>query len=212
MKRWIHGSKDLNRKFVPPYDEDNEETTVADAIDAMTYSVYDSYKDDSSVTFNLILEDIIEHLEAADLYGLKEGQDFDKLDVAREMDKYDWSYINENRSVRQWIEEDLKGQVKATTTYMNSNGPSRVKAREILKKYTPDQIALVQKCNDDLNAEISKQFAEDWDPEVGAINLNSIKTDWLIEAIEDDLLTEEEFEELLSAIDVLDTEAANAYA
>ena len=103
MKRWIHGSKDLNRKFVPPYDEDNEETTVADAIDAMTYSVYDNYKHDANATFNRVLEDIIEHLEADDLYGLKEGQDFDRLDVAHEMDKYDWSYINENRPVRQWI-------------------------------------------------------------------------------------------------------------
>jgi len=120
--------------------------------------------------------------------------------------------VNGNRLVTQRIGDDSKEQVNATTTYMNSNGPSRVNAREILKKYTPDQIALVQKCNDDLNAEISKQFAEDWDPEVGAVNLNSIKTDWLIEAIEDDLLTEEEFEELLSAIDVLDTESANAYA
>ena len=107
MKRYIHSAtdvSDLNRKFVPPDYDDGEETTVANAIDAMTYSVYENYKHDSDATYDLILEVIIEHLEAPDLYGLKEGVDFDKIDVAYEMDNYDWKYINENRSVTRWID------------------------------------------------------------------------------------------------------------
>lgn len=106
----------------------------------------------------------------------------------------------------------MKRYIHSNVTYTNTNAPSRAAAREILKKYSPEQIKLVQKCNDDMNAEISKQFYEDWDLEVSSINLNAIKTDWMIEAIEDDLLEEDEFEELLSAIEVLGYEEANAWA
>lgn len=106
----------------------------------------------------------------------------------------------------------MKRYIHSNVMYTDTNALSRAAAREILKKYSPEQIKLVQKCNDDMNAEISKQFEEDWDPEMCPISLNAIKTDWMIEAIEDDLLEEDEFEELLSAIDVLDSEEANAWA
>lgn len=89
------------------YDDDTTEFAVSDAIGAMTYSAYDNYSDDPDATYDLILDDVIEHLEAPDLYNLKEGQDFDKLDVAHEMDKYGWDYINESRSIAQWIAEEL---------------------------------------------------------------------------------------------------------
>ena len=107
MKRWIYSAKDLNRRFVPPHDDDEREISVADAIDAMTYSAYDNYYRDPKATYDLILEVIIEHLEAPDLYDLKEGLDFDRLDVAHEMNKYDWDYIDENRSILDWIEDGI---------------------------------------------------------------------------------------------------------
>ena len=69
----------------------------------MTYSTYDNYRTDEDATYDLILEVIIEHLEAPDLYNLKEGVDFSWKDVAREMDKYDWDYINENQSISGWM-------------------------------------------------------------------------------------------------------------
>ena len=96
--------------------------------------------------------------------------------------------------------------------YIYANASNRAEACRILNKYSDEQIAFVQRCDDDLKAEISKQFVEDWDPEVSAINLNAVKTDWMLGAIEDNLLTEEEFEEILSALDILDTESANAWA
>jgi len=105
MKRYIRSSADLSRRFIPPYDEDQNEITVRDAIDAMTYSVYDNYHDDPDATYDLILQVIVEHLEAPDLYALRDGVDFTRHDVAEEMAKYDWGYIDENRSVDRWIRE-----------------------------------------------------------------------------------------------------------
>ena len=105
MKRYIRSASNLGRRFIPPYDEDRNETTVRNAIDAMTYSVYDNYYNDPDATYDLILQVIVDHLEAPDLYGLKEGVDFTKHDVAEEMAKYDWGYINEDESVDRWIQK-----------------------------------------------------------------------------------------------------------
>lgn len=103
MKRYIRSASNLDRTFIPPYDEDQNETTIRNAIDAMTYSAYDNYYNDPDATYDLILQVIVDHLEAPDLYALKEGVDFTKHDVAEEMAKYDWDYINENMSVDRWI-------------------------------------------------------------------------------------------------------------
>lgn len=111
MKRWIHAgteSFDLS-KLVNT--EEYEDLTIGEAIDAMTYSVYDNYRYDENADYDLILEVIVEHLDAPDIYNLKVGQDYSRKDVAEEMNKYDWELAKEenrregNRTVNRWMHE-----------------------------------------------------------------------------------------------------------
>lgn len=106
----------------------------------------------------------------------------------------------------------MKRYIHANASYAASNASNRTKAHRILRKYSGEQIAFVAKCDEDIKLQIAAQFEEDWDPEISALNIEAIKTDYMIEADEEGLLTHEQFEELLSAIDILDTESANAWA
>jgi len=86
-------------------------------------------------------------------------------------------------------------------------------ARKILKTFDPEKVRYVQKCMDDINREYSRLAGPELsDDELELLNVQAIKTDWLIGAIEDDLMTEDEFEEIFSWLEVLDTEKAHSQA
>ena len=86
-------------------------------------------------------------------------------------------------------------------------------ARKELEKYSDEQIKYVQECQDELASAISENYAredEGLDP-VGP-NLSEIKRDYMVGAIEDDLMTEEEFDEILDLLDIIGLELSAPYA
>ena len=117
MKRLIKSSSNLSKRFRPNYLVDPDEDfqmSVSDAIDAQTFSIWDNYRHlIESFTFDEILEAIKEYLEedGMGLYPLKHGVDFEDIDIAREMLKYDWtgtnSLIVEDKwpTVQEWFED-----------------------------------------------------------------------------------------------------------
>lgn len=83
-------------------------------------------------------------------------------------------------------------------------------ARAIVAKYNDEQVKLVQQCYNEICHIISVKM---WEPMEGAgYSISECKNDYMLEAIEDELLTEEEFKELFKAIEVIGTENAMAYA
>lgn len=114
MKKYIHASVNLDREFVPSYD-DEVTITVRDAIQDMTYQVWENYNGDEDIKYNDILEIIRDHLEDPEIYGLKARKDFANLDIANEMEQYDWE-IGENKSVGRWIAQKFRNnkQIKAS--------------------------------------------------------------------------------------------------
>lgn len=88
-------------------------------------------------------------------------------------------------------------------------------ARRILNKYDREQIEYVEECQNEIAKEISRHYTEeeqlDNDDVIG-VSLSLIKTDYLIGAIEDDLMTEEEFDEIFDALDIISIDTASAYA
>ena len=112
MKRLIKSSSDLNKRF-RPHGWDFT-ISVSDAVDAQTFSIWDNYRHLLGYfTFDEILETIKEYLEedGMGLYPLKYGVDFEDIDIAREMLKYDWTgtdsdiVSDEWPTVQDWFEE-----------------------------------------------------------------------------------------------------------
>ena len=97
---------------------------------------------------------------------------------------------------------------------VNSNHWAKIRlAQDTLKKYTDEQVDYVRKCYDDVLRDISDYYTNEIDdPDVARINTNAIKTDWLIGAIEDDLMEEEDFEDIYTALETLGEEEAAAWA
>ena len=94
--------------------------------------------------------------------------------------------------------------------------PQQVKkiadAKKALAAYAPEKVAYVKECQDELTRAISDSYdREEDDRPVGPI-LSEIKRDYLVGAIEDDLMTEEEFEDILALVDVIDFELSAPYA
>ena len=86
-------------------------------------------------------------------------------------------------------------------------------ARRKLNSYDKEKVDYVQKCYDDVLAAISDMYSvDDYDERVADVNIGAIKTDWLIGAIEDDLMTEEEFNEIYDLLETIGAEEANAWA
>lgn len=90
------------------------------------------------------------------------------------------------------------------------------RAKRELAEYDPEKVDFVKRCQDDISREISRYYAEedeyDQDESVIGVSLSAIKTDWMMEAIEEDLMTEEEFEEIFDLIDIVGLELAAAYS
>lgn len=94
--------------------------------------------------------------------------------------------------------------------------PQQVKkitdAKKALAQYDPKKVAYVRECQDEITKAISDSYQrEEDDRPVGPI-LSEIKRDYLVGAIEDDLMTEEEFEDILALIDTIDLELSAPYA
>lgn len=96
--------------------------------------------------------------------------------------------------------------------HAKSNMISRIaRAKRELEHYDEEQVELVERCYDDVCDEISEYYMADDGRDVGP-RISSIKRDWMFEAIEDDLLTEEEFDKLYDLVDIIHYQEASAYA
>jgi hypothetical protein len=89
------------------------------------------------------------------------------------------------------------------------------KAKQELAKYDKEKVDYVKRCQDDIMDAISDsyfdengEYLEENRP-IGS-TLSEIKRDYMVVAIEDDLMTEEEFEDILDLIDIIDLEYAAA--
>lgn len=84
------------------------------------------------------------------------------------------------------------------------------KAKRELDNYSPEQVEYVQECQDEISKAISKYYELE-DESVGP-RLSEIKRDYLVGAIEDDLMTEEEFDDIFALLDVIGLELSAPYA
>jgi len=87
-------------------------------------------------------------------------------------------------------------------------------AREELKKYPQEVVDYVKECREQIIDEINRHYYSgdtDVDTPVGS-TLSAIKRDYMVGAIEDDMMTEEEFEEIYDCLDIISLEYAHAYA
>lgn len=80
-------------------------------------------------------------------------------------------------------------------------------ARRALTQYDPKQVKYVRECMDDIYRDINTYYENEDDDSTG-INTSSIKTDYLIGALEGDLMTEDEFNEIFDLLDTVDNEQA----
>ena len=103
--------------------------------------------------------------------------------------------------MKKWIHASIQSQAQAAA-----------QARRKLAAYDKEKVDYVQRCYDDVLDAISDSYSEDYNEDAVNINIGAIKTDWLVSAIEDDLMTEEEFNEIYSLLETVGADEANAWA
>lgn len=105
----------------------------------------------------------------------------------------------------------IRRGVEAAMINREAHIQSRSTAKRIVNKYDEEQIDLVNECLDDVNDAISMYYVNgpDDDRSIGRSIFN-IKKDYLMEAIEYEILTKEEFDELYEALETVRSEQAVA--
>lgn len=110
----------------------------------------------------------------------------------------------------------MKRYIRSTISFPVSEIPSRVaSARRELAKYDDYKVDYVMECNEAILDAISFYYEDEETPypeESIGPSISEIKNDYLVGAIEDDMMTEEEFNRIFELIDVIDTESAHAHA
>jgi len=81
-------------------------------------------------------------------------------------------------------------------------------AKKALEHYTDEQVAYVKECQDEIGRDLADHYSEE--DHITAIS--EIKRDYLVGAIEDDLMTEDEFNDIFALLDIVGIEDASAYA
>lgn len=84
------------------------------------------------------------------------------------------------------------------------------KAKRDLMKYGKEKVDYVRDCQDEIAKVISDYYAGDDDADYTGPKLSEIQRDYLLGAIEDDLMTEEEFEDIFDLLDIIDIEYAES--
>ena len=79
-----------------------------------------------------------------------------------------------------------------------------------LKKFTPEQVEYVRNYIDDLLSERMRYEDGDISESLLDISISTIKTDYLIGATEDDLMTEADFDRIVELLAIIDEDAAYA--
>lgn len=93
MKRYIRSTKDFdyNRLIVNNDVTEDDNLTIADAIDMMCYNTYEEYYNDyvnDRYSFGDLVDVVLMHLDDPDIYGLKVGKDYSRKYVEDCLEKY----------------------------------------------------------------------------------------------------------------------------
>ena len=111
---------------------------------------------------------------------------------------------------------DVEGSCNVKASSIPKMAQRINEAKRALAKYDPAKVDYVRDCQEDIMEEINAQyFDEDYnfadeDRPVGT-KLSEIKRDYLVGAIEDDLMTEAEFEDIYNLLDVVALEMSAPY-
>lgn len=100
--------------------------------------------------------------------------------------------------MKRWIHASISDQARKIQ-----------KAKDDLMKYDKEKVDYVRECQDEIMKAISDRYTEDEDLDYPTgEKLSDIKRDYLVGAIEDDLMTEDEFEDIFALLDIVDIEMA----
>ena len=86
-------------------------------------------------------------------------------------------------------------------------------AKNALNGYDPENVEYVKECRDEILKEISRQYGEEVDTidqPLGA-TLSEIKRDYMLGAVEDGMMDEDEFEDIFNILDELALEHSASY-
>ena len=76
--------------------------------------------------------------------------------------------------------------------------------KKALAEYEPEQVDLVKHCIDALNKDINNNWELYEDDDVAKINLTAIKDDYMMRALDEELMSEEDFEDIFALLDLME--------
>ena len=82
-------------------------------------------------------------------------------------------------------------------------------ARRKLEQYDPEQVEYIQECYDEVCRAISDHYSKN---SVGYPSEKYIKKNWSSDAVEDGLMSYEEFDEIFDLVEILSEEEAHSQA
>lgn len=239
MKRWMHATEDVD--FIPqrlrnlPYvfTLNSVNSTYNDDILEIAEhfgATKVKYQEINPKTGNLFREGYWKFAVPSEKAAQYIFDEVKKRNIPTHQDQVQVVNTDWNNNYNIWIDDYAKGKMKIpfnsefkkvessekvqSSTINASNEWAKYRiAQDTLKKYTDEQIDYVRECYDEVLADISNHYA--WDDEEGdapQINTDAIKTDYLVGAIEDDLMEEEDFEDIYTALETLGEREAMAYA
>lgn len=117
-----------------------------------------------------------------------------------ELDRLYCFYTTQKRMVRRRFMP-----MAASTIIASIN--SLTEAQEELKYYDKEKVDFVKDCRDALNMDIYNNLDEyREDEDLAEANLSAIKEDYIQKAVDEDIMSEEEFEEIFALFDAIDIE------
>lgn len=84
-------------------------------------------------------------------------------------------------------------------------------AKRELTKFPQECVDYVRECQDEIAKVISDYYTEEEERPVGP-EISQIKKDYMLGAIEDDMMTEEDFDEIFDLLDIINIEYAHRFA
>lgn len=146
--------------------------------------------------------------------------------ILRKADTSDWSKMQTER-----MEDDIRDaegydkyckldkrrkEVDAASNMSIAQMAKRVhEAKDELAKYDEEKVKYVQECQDEIMRAISDYYDDehedpaDWPT---GPRISQIKNDYWEAALEDDLMTDEEFEDIFDLLDIISLEIAHSQA
>lgn len=212
MKRWIHAATDQSvvramnktksdvRKAIKQWyrERDVEIDNILRSFGYLPgrYSVYTFYKDYKDTKGN-------NYYVFIDTYHLVQDGGYVEVFVSSDP-------AGKNKLIESKQSADISSTTKVNASKLSDQIARIQKAKRDLIKYDKEKVDYVRECQDEITKVISDYYAGDDDVDYTGPKLSEIKRDYLVGAIEDDLMTEEEFEDIFDLLDIIDIEYAES--